>query len=218
MTTGRNGYPPVLMKISRKPTGKRFFELFADAGRNIGHSVEILREFVAAPVDRRPALAARMHEAEHAGDEATHAIIDHLDRSFVTPFDREDIYRLAGRLDDVVDDMDAAVDLATLYNVGELPQGVHAQVDLLCQAASLTADAMPRLATPNDLTQYWVKVNELENEADQVYRRLLSTLFNGDLDALTVIKLKEIIDMLESAADAFEHVADVVHTIAVKES
>jgi hypothetical protein len=95
---------------------------------------------------------------------------------------------------------------------------VDAQVELLDEMARLTAAAMPRLATLRDLTGYWIKINELENDADQVYRRLLSWLFSGELDPLTVMKLKEIVDQLESAADAFEHVADVVHSIAVKES
>jgi predicted phosphate transport protein (TIGR00153 family) len=206
------------MRLRMKPTGQKFFELFATIGANIGATVEILREFVHAPVEQREEIAVRMRAAEHAGDDATHDIIALLDRSFVTPFDREDIYRLASRLDDVVDYMDAAVDLATLYNLGELPDGVRAQTELLCQAAQLTAEAMPRLAEPHDLTEFWVKVNELENEADRVYRRLLSTLFSGQWDALTVMKLKEIVDNLEAAADAFEHVADAVHSIAVKES
>ena len=206
------------MRISRKPTGAKFFELFTEIGANIGSSVELLREFVRAPAGQRAELAARMHALENAGDDATHAIIEHLDRSFVTPFDREDIYRLASRLDDVVDHMDAAVDLATLYRVGELPDGVAVQVDLLCRAAQLTAEAMPRLAGPQELTAFWVEVNQLENEADKVYRRLLSELFNGERDALEVMKLKEVVDELEAAADAFEHVADAVHSIAVKEA
>ena len=206
------------MRISRKPTGAKFFELFTEIGVNIAASVELLREFVAAPIEQRTELAERMHALENTGDDATHAIIGHLDRSFVTPFDREDIYRLASRLDDVVDHMDAAVDLATLYRVGELPDGVSAQVDLLCRAAQLTADAMPRLTEPQELTAFWVEVNQLENEADQVYRRLLSRLFSGTYEALTVLKLKQVADDLEDAADAFEHVANVVETIAVKES
>jgi uncharacterized protein len=206
------------MRLRLKPKETRFFDLFSVAGTNIGSAVAILREFVSAPTEERADLARRMHDAEHAGDEATHAIIEQLDRSFITPFDREDIYRLAIRLDDVVDFMDAAVDLTTLYNPEALPDGVRRQVDVLEEAARLTADAMPRLATLRDLTDFWVRINELENEADQVYRHLLQFLFNGSHDPLTVMKLKEIVDQLESAADAFEHVADVVHTIAVKES
>src|ERR1044072_1671354 len=206
------------MRLRLKPRDTRFFDLFSVAGTNVVAAVAVLREFVAAPAEARAELATRMHDAEHAGDDATHAIIEQLDRSFVTPFDREDIYRLAVRLDDVIDFIDGAVALATLYKLDELPDGVLAQVDVLDEMARLTESAMPRLATLQDLTNYWVKINELENDADRVYRRLLSFLFSGELDTLTVMKLKEIIDQLESAADAFEHVADVVHTIAVKES
>jgi uncharacterized protein len=206
------------MRLRIKPRNTRFFDLFSVAGRNVVAAVDVLREFVGAQTEQRAELARRMHDAEHAGDDATHAIVEHLDRSFVTPFDREDIYRLAVRLDDVIDFMDAAVDLATLYEPEALPDGVRAQVDILDEMARLTADAMPRLSTLRDLTDYWVKINELENDADRIYRRLLSYLFSGEIDTLTVMKLKEIIDQLESAADAFEHVADVVHTIAVKES
>jgi predicted phosphate transport protein (TIGR00153 family) len=201
-----------------KPRDTKFFDLFSVAGMNIATATDLLREFVTAPTEDRADLARRMHEAEHAGDEATHAIIGQLDRSFITPFDREDIYRLAVRLDDVVDYMDAAVDLTTLYNPEALPPKVEPLVEVLVKCARLTADAMPRLATLRNLTDFWVQINELENEADQIYRRLLQFLFDGSHDPLTVMKLKEIVDQLESAADAFEHVADVVHTIAVKES
>ena len=206
------------MIFRRKPRGSVFFDLFSTAGDNIGTSVELLREFVSAPPEQRDALAVRMHEAEHAGDNATHAIIDQIDRSFMTPFDREDLYRLASSLDDVVDHMDAAVALANLYAIEEFPDGVRQQVELLCRAARLTADAMPGLVAPNDLSAYWVEINELENEADQVHRQLLSLLFSGGYEPLEVMKLKDVVEELESAADAFEDVADVVRTIAVKES
>jgi predicted phosphate transport protein (TIGR00153 family) len=206
------------MRLRLKPRDNRFFELFSVAGENIGTATAVLREFVAVPTEERTELAKRMREAEHAGDDATHAIIEQLDRSFITPFDREDIYRLAIRLDDVVDYMDAAVDLTTLYNPEALPDNVRLQVEVLDRCAKLTAAAMPRLATLRNLTDFWVQINELENEADQIYRRLLQFLFNGSHDPLTVMKLKEIVDQLEFAADAFEHVADVVHSIAVKES
>jgi predicted phosphate transport protein (TIGR00153 family) len=141
-----------------------------------------------------------------------------LNETFVTPFDREDIYRLASSLDDVMDAMEAAVDLVALYQIGELPAEIADQVDVLERAAELTADAMPRLRSMKDLSEFWIELNRLENQADQVYRRLLARLFSGDYDALTVLKLKEVVDQLEAAADAFEHVANTVETIAVKES
>jgi predicted phosphate transport protein (TIGR00153 family) len=201
-----------------KPRDTKFFELFSVAGENIATATTVLREFVTAPIEERPELARRMREVEHAGDDATHAIVEQLDRAFVTPFDREDIYRLAVRLDDVIDYMDAAVDLTTLYETEALPKNVTPMVEVLDKCAKLTAAAMPRLATLRNLTDFWVQINELENEADQIYRRLLQFLFDGSHDPLTVMKLKEIVDQLEAAADAFEHVADVVHSIAVKES
>ena len=206
------------MRLRLKPRDNRFFDLFSVAGANIATATGVLREFVTVPTEERDELAKQMRAAEHAGDDATHAIIEQLDRSFITPFDREDIYRLAVRLDDVVDYMDAAVDLTTLYNPEALPDNVRLQVEVLDKCAQLTSAAMPRLATLRNLTDFWVQINELENEADQIYRRLLQFLFNGSHDPLTVMKLKEIVDQLEFAADAFEHVADVVHSIAVKES
>ncbi|SDX95812.1 hypothetical protein SAMN05421504_10439 [Amycolatopsis xylanica] len=206
------------MRLRLQPRNTKFFDMFTEASTNISACVGVLGEYVAAPPERHQELAQRMHDVEHDADQITHTIFEELNRSFITPFDREDIYRLAGRLDDVVDYIDAAVDLATLYQLGDLPEGVHAQVRLLAQCAELTVEAMPKLAKPGTLHDYWVQVNELENQADQVYRRLLSWLFSGELDTLTVLKLKEVVDQLESAADAFEHVADVIHTIAVKES
>jgi predicted phosphate transport protein (TIGR00153 family) len=149
---------------------------------------------------------------------ATHAVLRRLNSSFVTPFDRVDSYTLASRLDDCVDLMQAAVDLVVLYQVGTLPEAVADLVQVLARQAELTADAMPRLRSLADLTDYWVEINRLENQADQIHRRLLATLFGGAYDAIEIMKHKEIVETLESAADAFEHVAHTVETIAVKES
>jgi len=192
--------------------------MFAVSGQNLVVGAGLLKELLGAEPADRKAIAEKMREAEHDGDEATHAIMRELNESFITPFDREDIYRLASSLDDVMDAMEAAVDLVVLYQIGELPPEVADQVDVLERAAELTAEAMPRLRSMKDLSEFWIELNRLENQADQVYRRLLARLFNGEYDALTVMKLKEVVDQLEAAADAFEHVANTVETIAVKES
>jgi predicted phosphate transport protein (TIGR00153 family) len=200
------------------PRNNAFYGMFATSGQNLVVGASLLKELLGAdPADRKQ-IAERMRAAEHAGDDATHAIMRELNESFITPFDREDIYRLASSLDDVMDAMEAAVDLVVLYQIGELPPEIADQVDVLERAAELTADAMPRLRSMKDLSEYWIELNRLENQADQVYRRLLARLFNGEYDALTVMKLKEVVDQLEAAADAFEHVANTVETIAVKES
>ena len=206
------------MRLRLRPKTPVFFELFTQAGANVLAAVELAKDVVHAAPQGRKELARRMHDVEHAADDVTHSIMEQLNRSFVTPFDREDMYRLASRIDDVVDYLDAAVDLIVLYRVDDLPDGTSKQVDLLCEAAQLTADAMPRLVKPQGLTDYWVEINRLENEADRVHRQMVSELFNNGTDPLEVLKAKEIVEQFEEAADAFEHVADVVHTIAVKES
>lgn len=200
------------------PRDDRFYDLFVDAAKNVIEGAELLTQLVDSDIEHRTELAKRMKAVEHAGDNATHAILHQLNTSFITPFDREDIAHLAGRVDDILDAMEAAVDLAVLYRVEALPKAVGEQVDVLHKAADLTAEAMPRLRTLRDLDQYWITINDLENQGDQIYRKLLAELFNNGTDAVTMIKVKEVVDQLEAAADAFEHVADVIQTIAAKES
>jgi len=206
------------VRIRLTPQQNSFYSMFATSGRNLMDGAGLLKELLGAEMSERKAIAERMRSCEHAGDEATHAIMRELNESFVTPFDREDIYRLASSLDDVMDYMEAAVDLVVLYNIAELPPEIADQVDVLERAAELTAEAMPRLRSMKDLSEFWIELNRLENQADQIYRRILAKLFSGEYDALTVLKLKEVVDQLEAAADAFEHVANTVETIAVKES
>jgi predicted phosphate transport protein (TIGR00153 family) len=166
----------------------------------------------------RASIGEKMREAEHQADETTHAIIKRVNSTFVTPFDREDIYRLASNLDDVMDFMEETVDLIGLYEIGELPAEVATQVEVLQRATALTADAMPRLRTMKNLEEYWIEINRLENQGDRSYRRIVAKLFGGSYKALEVLKLKDIVDSLEHAIDALESVANTVEQIAVKES
>jgi predicted phosphate transport protein (TIGR00153 family) len=205
------------VRLRLTPREDSFYDLFTDSANNLVTGARLLVELIADGTDREAA-AEKLRACEHAGDELTHAIMRRLNESFITPFDREDIYRLASLLDDVMDYMEEAADLVVLYKIDELPKDIVGQVEVLERAAELTADAMPRLRSMKELNEYWIEINRLENQGDQVYRRLLAKLFGGDYDALTVMKLKQVIDCLEEAADAFEHVANVVETIAVKES
>jgi uncharacterized protein len=206
------------VRLRLTPTENSFYSLFSESSTNILEGTRLLGELFATPPGERGPVAARIRDCEHAGDDVTHRIYRQLNSTFVTPFDREDIYRLASRLDDVMDFVEAAADLVVLYGVQEMPTSVVAQVDVLQRAAATTAEAMPRLRGLKDLEEYWIEVNRLENEADQIYRKLVAELFSGSYDALTVLKLKELVDELERAADAFEHVADTIETIVVKES
>jgi predicted phosphate transport protein (TIGR00153 family) len=199
------------------PKDSSFYPMFTASAENLVAATEVLGEFVHDHA-RREELAARLRDLEHVGDQTTHAIFRALNTSFVTPFDREDIYALASNLDDVMDYVEAAADLVILTGLGTLPAEMSQQVALLQRCAQVTAEAMPRLKTLKDLSDYWIEVNRIENEADKLYRRLLSRLYSGEFDALEILKLKEVADQLEEAADAFEHLANVIETIAVKES
>jgi predicted phosphate transport protein (TIGR00153 family) len=165
----------------------------------------------------RNAVAERMRQAEHAADETTHEIVKKVNSTFVTPFDREDIYALGSGLDDVMDMMDEAVDLILLYEVRTLPPELSSQVTVLQRCAELTADAMPRLQAMKDMDDYWIEINRLENEGDRNHRRTLAKLFSGEFKTIEVLKLKDIVESLEGAIDAFEKVANIVEQIAVKE-
>jgi predicted phosphate transport protein (TIGR00153 family) len=209
----------MLVGFRLTPQENSFYDLFAKSASYLVDGSRELTTILGAPISEREAIAARMREIEHQADEATHEIIRKVNSSFITPFDREDIHGLAATLDDCMDLMDAAVDLIVLYRIGELPTGVSEQVEVLVRMSQLTADAMPRLRSMKDLSEYWIEINRLENQADQCYRRLLAELFNGEsTDAITVMKHKEVIEELEAAADAFEQVAHKVESIAVKES
>jgi predicted phosphate transport protein (TIGR00153 family) len=207
------------VRLRLTPRDTSFYDQFAASARNIVDAAEVLAQMVASTsVSDRGALNQRMRDIEHANDEVTHEVMRKLNSTFVTPFDREDIYRLTAQLDDVVDFMEAAADLILLYELDELPETTREVVGVLVKAAQATAEAMPRLQEMKGLEEYWIEVNRLENEADQLYRRTVAKLFNGQYDALMAIKLKDLADQVEAAADALEDVADTVETIALKES
>jgi len=205
------------------PHERGFYPLFTRAAENIAVAADLLAKLVAAEPTARGAIARQVKEAERTGDTLTHEIMVKLNSTFVTPFDREDIYRLASSLDDVVDAVEEAADRIVLYRLGALPAGVETQCQLLQRAAAITAEAMPGLEKVAKLQQYWIDVNGLEDEADAVYRALLRDLLAPPDDAppadvLGILKVKEVVEVLETAADAFETVANTVESIAVKES
>ncbi len=200
------------------PQETSFFDLFATLANDLRDGAHELSNLVGVEPSERESVNTRIREIEHAADESAHAIMLKVNSSFITPFDREDIYRLASRLDDCMDLMEAAADLIVLYRIGDLPDGILAQVEVLARMSELTAEAMPRLRAMGDLSDYWSEISRLESQADQAYRRLVAEVFNNGEDTMTAIKLKGVIDGLEAAADAFETAAHVVEGIAVKES
>ncbi|WP_334169766.1 DUF47 domain-containing protein, partial [Timonella senegalensis] len=121
-------------------------------------------------------------------------------------------------LDDCMDYMEEAADLIVLYKLDEIPNKVSDQIAVLQRCAELTVDAMPKLRAMGDLEEYWVEIHSLENQADKAHRKLLAQMFDDVKDPIQLMKLKEVVETLEDAADAFETVANMVETIALKES
>jgi uncharacterized protein len=207
----------VHVRLRLRPTDTSFYDLFSKSAQHLVLGAELLAEMLSDTSDRAD-VAKRMREAEHAADETTHEIVKKVNSTFVTPFDREDIYALGSGLDDVMDMMDEAVDLILLYEVAVLPPDLSEQVGVLQRCAELTAEAMPRLQGMKQLEDYWIEINRLENAGDKNHRRMLAALFSGEYKTIEVLKLKDVEESLEGAIDAFEKVANIVEQIAVKES
>ena len=197
---------------------ERFREMYRDVATNLQDGTLLLREMVTARQDERVRYAVRIRQVEHVGDELTHNVLRELRTTPVAPFDPFYMARLAARLDDVLDFVETAADRIARYQVGEAPSAIREQTELLVRAGELTAGALPALKKdPELLAAYLMEINTLENDGDRVYRGLIAYLFGGSFDALTAMKLKEITDQLEQAVDAFEHVADAVEAINIRE-
>ncbi len=204
------------MRLRLVPREESFFDLFEDMARKLQDGAEALLELLSnySDLDRK---AGRVMDIEHEGDEITHEVIRRLNTTFVTPFDREDIHRLASSMDDVLDHIEAAAEFLQLHKIDQpLPQMV-AIADTLATAARITAESMPGLRKMKDLDAYWVEINRLENESDRAYRRTIAELFSGDYKAMDVLKYKDIIEETEQAMDRLEDVANTVEGIVLKQ-
>lgn len=196
-----------------------FFDLLADLA---GHGVQAaqgLGDLLGARGDEVDRVLERLRDVEASADERTHALSRKVDGAFVTPFDHADIIALAAALDSCVDEMERVAFLLHTYRVTDPPPGVVRVIGILGRMAQLTADAMPRLRTPRSLEDYRVEINRLENQADQLYRRMLTEIFDGRLtDPVQIITRRDLIEGLEDAADCYERVSHQVHLIAAKGS
>jgi hypothetical protein len=197
------------------PADEGFYDLFVQAARNNHRAAEFLRElFLNFP--ERERLRERIRQAEHEGDEITHQVMRRINTTFVTPFDREDIYRLASNLDDVLDHIDAASDFVVLHDIVDPLPEYAKQADVLVRAAATAHEALERLHTFKGLSDYWVEINRLENEGDNIYRRTVALLFSGDFKGLEVLKHRDVVEEIEAAIDSLEDVANVIESIVLK--
>jgi len=199
------------------PKDEGFFGLFDQLAARLTSSSALLRELFNDPT-RLEELAGKIKEEEHAADAVTYDIMQRIDRSFVTPLDREDIHLLANRLDNVVDLIDGTARRATMFHITERRDQAIALIDVLVSCSESLAKGVKEIRTPAAVYKTARHVKELEEKADALYARAIADLFSGTPDALVVIKWKEIYDNLEHAVDECEDVANVLESISLKNS
>lgn len=197
------------------PKEERFFDDFAALADQIRHGAGLLEAMVAP---ERPIWdkADEIKEVEHKCDFLTHEIIQRLNRTFVTPLDREDIHGLARSLDDVMDAIDACATLIRLYHIDNVRFGARELARIIVDSADQITCAMRALEGRKGVAECAVEINRLENEADRVHQQAVQALFQDERDAVAIIKWKEILDFLEEATDRCEDVANVVEGVVVK--
>jgi uncharacterized protein Yka (UPF0111/DUF47 family) len=203
------------MRLALVPKPSEFYTLFTQAGANALEAARkaeaLFREFPGGEVTR-----AEVKAIETEGDRLTHALIQLLNTQYVTPFDREDIYALAGAIDDVVDYIEHACDLLGLYKVTDVQPAAIEQCRVLVAASDRLASALSKLRALRGIEEDLIQLRHLEDEGDRIVRDAIAALFDGATDPLSVIRWKDIFEGLEEAIDACNHAAHVLGNIVVK--
>ncbi len=203
------------MRLGLIPREERFFDLFAEDAANVLGAARLL-EAMLRTYDSPEQRAAEIRAAEHRGDEISHDIGHRLERTFVTPFDREDMLGLISALDDVLDFIEEVADTFVLYRV-EAPTAVAVQqASIVVKQCEQLHDALLHLRGFKGLEAQWIEVHRLENEGDLLARQAIADLFSAGGDPLEVIKWKEIYALLESTIDKCEDVANIIERITIK--
>jgi uncharacterized protein len=209
-----------MVKFSLLPREEKFFDLFEQGARSMVLAAEKLKEIV-DKWENVEALVAEVTEIEHQADSITHQIYAQLHRTFVTPFDREDISHLAGNIDDVTDFIQAAADAMVVYKIAKPEKSAKELSDIIVTASKEVLKAIMLMKSSKNIKEMLgvcVEINRLENMADRIYRSALGQLFDGQTNLTDIIKWREVYDHMESATDRCEDVADAIEGIALKQS
>ena len=205
--------PGMLSRIL--PREETFFQLFSELAENIHAGatamVELLENYSNVPVQ-----VEIIKGLEHKGDNITHALMKRLDQTFITPFDREDIHELCSKIDDVLDLTDAAASRLVTYRVESIRPGVAELAKVLQLATGEVVEAVKVLEKQNHILDHCIEINRLENEGDRLSRALIAQLFDEEKDPVQIIKWKEIVEVLETAIDKCEDVANVIESVILK--
>jgi len=201
------------------PKDRKFFPLFEQATSNLVKASKVLVELVNTTPDKRKELIREIEHLEHQGDNITHMIFNELSRNFITPFDREDIHALASAIDDVLDFIHGSAKRIDLYKVTELSETITLLADCILKGAIELNVAVKNLENMKNIMiikESCVKINSLENHADDVFNTGIARLFEEEKDPINIIKIKEILSALETATDKCEDAANTIQTILVK--
>ena len=198
------------------PREEEFFMLFIEVANRNKEAVEHLGQLFKAAPDRRTPHVEAIKRLEHEADQVTHEVVNRLDRTFITPLDREDIHQLASDLDDVMDAMDGTARRAQIFRLGVAPPGVLRITEVMQRMMGVLAEAVRRLKKGDDVMRYCIEAKQLEEEGDAIYHESLGQLFEKERDAIELIRWKEIYDNLERTLDEAEDVANVVESITIK--
>ena len=204
------------------PKNKIFYELFEKVAGNVAKMGTLLRDVVAEPdFDKRASLITKLEDLEHANDELTHNLFTELGRNFITPFDREDIHYLATSLDDIADYIYAAGKKINFYRVNPNDTGMHKFSELIEQGAEQIRVAVYELRdmkNMRNITEALVKINSIENQADDIFDFSIERLFDSEPDAKEVIKKRDIYQVMEIVTDKCEDASNVIESIIIKYS
>lgn len=199
------------------PRDEKFFDLFNELALRLTRCARLLNELFSQP-HRLEELSTSIKTIEHEADQLTYQVIARIDTSFVTPLDREDIYMLASRLDDVIDLLDGTARRVSMFRLTEVRDPAKRLSDVLMRAAEAIQNAVSEMKKPKIVAQHSRAIKVLEEEGDAIYAEAVAGLFEGKPDPIEVIKWKEVYDTLEGAIDQCEDVANVLESISIKNS
>ena len=205
-----------MARFSLIPREEQYFVLFRQMTSHIYDAASKLAEMLAGNASEFPAHLERIKAIEHQCDELIHSISKKLNSSFITPFDREDIYMLSGALDDIVDLIDDSARAVVMYNVRETTDYARQFGDVIQRMAVQLHEVVSTLERPAGISDRLVEIHRLENEGDDLYHEAIGELFQGTPDPLRVIRWKDIYDKLETAVDRCEQAANIIETIIIK--
>ena len=207
-----------MVSLSFAPKDRVFFDLLSESGRNAVRAADLLQEMIKTWPDGAEGLNREILKTEQEGDRITHDIIRRLNSTFVTPFDREDIYGLATKVDDVVDYIEEAGDFLGLYQIEAPMQQAIALADVLVGCCGELSTALDGLRGFKDLDSHLIEIHRLENDGDRISRDAVASLFSNGIDPMVVIRWKDMFAVLEEAIDATETAAQILEGIVIKNS